>query len=117
MDDHYAAILPLRCIGLSQSNPENWKIFQSFLSHCQERKDSNPDLWNYHSEHSVEFVRDICEMKNWSEEDIHRMIGIMTVNGLDVNIGEGSDDAGELIGFYPVFSNFNQIVTFSPIPC
>ena len=107
VDDHYASILPLRCISLSQSNPEKWKIFWSFLSHCDERRDSNRDLWNYHSEHSVEFVRDICEMKNWSEEDIHKMIGIMTVNGLDVNLGEDSG-AGELIGFYPIFSNLNH---------
>ena len=45
-------------------------------------------------------------MTDISEEDIHRMIGVVSVNGLDVNVGDS--DHGELIGFYPVFSNINH---------
>ena len=33
------------------------------------------------------------------------MIGIMTTNGLDISLGKGY---GELMGFYPVFSNLNH---------
>jgi len=106
VDDHYASILPLRCIHLSQTDQKKWKTYKSFLSHSEERKKSNPDLWHYHSEHSVDFVRDICEMEEtWSEDDIHEILGIMMVNSLDISKGAGY---GELMGFYPVFSNINH---------
>ena len=57
VDDHYAAILPLRCVSLCNNDPESWRVYKSFLSHCKDRKMSNPDLWNYQKEHSVDFVR------------------------------------------------------------
>ena len=57
VDDHYAAILPLRCISLSQSHPDHWRRVSMFLSHCSERRQTHPELWQYHQEHSVDFVR------------------------------------------------------------
>ena len=57
VDDHYAAILPLRCISLARSDPESWRVYQTFLSHCEERREQNREMWNYQQEHCVEFVR------------------------------------------------------------
>ena len=105
-DDHYAAILPLRCIRLKEKDPEKWKLFQSFQSHCSERKQDNQKLWDYHEEHAVEFVRELCEYgEEVTGEEIHRMIGIMSVNSLSIELGEGY---GEEMGFYPAFSNINH---------
>ena len=64
------------------------------------------ELEDFHREHSVEFVRDVCERaEDYSDQDILTMIGIMTTNGLDISLGKGY---GELMGFYPVFSNLNH---------
>ena len=54
----------------------------------------------------MEFVRDVCERgEDYSEQDILTMIGIMNTNGLDISLGKGY---GELMGFYPLFSNLNH---------
>ena len=64
------------------------------------------ELEDFHREHCVEFVRDVCERaEDYSDQDILTMIGIMTTNGLDISLGKGY---GELMGFYPVFSNLNH---------
>ena len=87
-DDHYAAILPLRCLHLAETDSEGWASFQSFLSHQEEREREDGDLQDYHAEHSVQFVRDVCERaEDYSEQDIHRMIGIMSTNALDISLG------------------------------
>ena len=57
VDDHYAAILPLRCISLARRDPGSWRVFQNFLSHCDQRREHNREMWNYQQEHCVEFVR------------------------------------------------------------
>ena len=50
--------------------------------------------------------RDICEFRDtFSEAEIQRMIGIMSVNSLGIDLGP---DHGELMGFYPLFSNLNH---------
>ena len=46
-----------RCLSLHDNNPDGWKIYQSFLSHCDERKANNSEMWNYQHEHGVDFVR------------------------------------------------------------
>ena len=72
-DDHYAAILPLRCLALKQ-DPSKWAVFSSFLSHCEARRVSGGQLWGYHQEHSVEMLRDTLELQGEvSEEEIHRL--------------------------------------------
>lgn len=91
---------------MKEKEPEKWKLFQTFQSHCQERRSANTDLWAYHEEHGVEFVRDMCEYKEeLTGDEIHRMIGIMSVNSLEIELGEGY---GEEMGFYPAFSNINH---------
>ena len=50
--------------------------------------------------------RDICEFREtFTEAEIQRMIGIMSVNSLGLELGP---DHGELMGFYPLFSNLNH---------
>ena len=59
--------------------------------------------------------------ERWTDEDIHRMIGIMMVNSLGIDLGSKQErfwkanfyfftgkEYGELTGFYPVFSNINH---------
>ena len=41
----------------------------------------------------------------YTEEEIHRVIGIFSINSLAVELGE---DCGEEMGFYPTFSNINH---------
>ena len=104
LDDHYAAILPLRCLAL-KSDPEKWKIFNSFMSHCDGRR-KKESMWAYHQEHSVEVLRDLCELGDEvTEEELHRLIGIFSINSLAVELGPGFGEEG---AFYPNFSNINH---------
>ena len=38
-------------------DPQGWRIYQSFLSHCEARRRGQAELWAYLEEHGVEFVR------------------------------------------------------------
>ena len=113
----------LRCLHLAETDKEGWQTFQSFLSHEKERERSNKELQEYHAEHSVQFVREICERGgDYTEQELHRMIGIMSTNALDISLGivmsvmeryklltlMPGKGYGELMGFYPLFSNLNH---------
>ena len=39
-DPHYAAILPLRCLLLQQTNPSTWRQFAALHHHCDKLRDS-----------------------------------------------------------------------------
>merc|ERR1719483_154272 len=47
-DDHYASILPIRCLHLKYNDPEMWNRFTGFLGHCDEQKYFHKDMWDYH---------------------------------------------------------------------
>ena len=50
--------------------------------------------------------RDICEFReSLSDAEIQRMLGVMSVNSLGLDLGP---DHGEMMGFYPLFSNLNH---------
>ena len=105
-DDHYAAIMPLRCLNLKRTDPEMWERFLSFSGHCEEQKRMYPDLYDYHQEHSVEFLRDTCELENlYTEEEIHQVIGIMYINSVNMDMAPGH---GLGTAFYPTFANINH---------
>merc|ERR1712015_391153 len=77
----------------------------SFLSHCEGRR-ANRAQWAFLQEHSVEMVRDVCELEDEvGEEELHKIIGIFTINSLEVELEEGY---GEEMGFYPTFANINH---------
>ena len=47
-------------------------------------------------------MRDMCEYREeLTGDEIHKMIGIMSVNSLEIELGEE-------MGFYPTFSNINH---------
>ena len=105
-DDHYAAIMPLRCLHLKRNDPELWERFSRFLGHSEQQKQLYPDLFAYHQEHSVEFLRDTCELGElYSEDEIHQAIAIMYINSVNMELGPGH---GQGTAFYPTFAHMNH---------
>ena len=98
--------MPLRCLHLKHNDPEMWERFTGFLGHCKEQKSFYPDLFDYHQEHSVEFLRDTCELSDeYTEEEIHQVISIMYVNSINMEMAPGH---GLGTAFYPTFANINH---------
>ena len=105
-DDHYAMVLPLRCIALRERDPAAWALLQGLESHCSQRREVDPASWEFHTEHSVQFVREMCELEaEWTEEELHRLLGAVSVNSLALATSPGY---GKQLGLYPVFSYINH---------
>ena len=106
MDDHYACIMPLRCLALRTSDPEAWKLFSGFQSHVSLQRRLHPTVWEYHQEHCVQFIRDVLELGDqFTAEEINEAVYIMYTNSVNMELGPGH---GALTGFYPVFANMNH---------
>ena len=63
-------------------------------------------MWDFHQEHSVQFIREVLELgERWESEEISSVIYKMYTNSVNMDLGPGR---GSLTGFYPVFANLNH---------
>merc|ERR1712038_2075406 len=63
-------------------------------------------MWDFHQEHSVQFIREVLELgERWASEEISSVIYVMLTNSVNMDLGPGR---GSLTGFYPVFANLNH---------
>jgi len=105
-DDHYACIMPIRCLSLKQSNSAGWSAFMEFQGHIDLQMEHHPGMWDYHKEHCAEFLCDTLELGHmFSEEEILEAVYIMYTNSVNMDLGPGK---GPLTGFYPLFANMNH---------
>ena len=98
-DDHYACVMPLRCLALQSSDPVAWRLFSGFQSHTDLQRKHHGRMWDFHQEHSVDFLREVLELgERWSSEEIRTVIYTMYTNSVNMDLGPGR---GSLTGFYP----------------
>ncbi|XP_037915115.1 uncharacterized protein LOC119654024 [Hermetia illucens] len=72
-------IFPLRCLYLKQTNPDKWAQTIALESHNDLRKDI-PELWSRNQEKIVNQIRDDWNIKEFTDEEIHTVSGIIKVN-------------------------------------
>lgn len=92
----YESITPLRCLLLKQNMPtEGWAQLQGMEAHNEMRKQSG-SLWKRNQEVVVDRLRDLWGFKEFSEEEIHTVIGVLEVNCFE--IGQNGARARALYG-------------------
>ena len=106
LDSSHTLHLHCRCLAIRSSDPVAWELFTGFQSHLSLQRSLHPAMWDYHQEHTVQFIRDVLELADrWSEEEIQEVIYIMYTNSVNMELGPGY---GAVAGFYPVFANMNH---------
>lgn len=78
MKQIYECILPLRCLLLRDTDPKRWSILMGMESHNTVRR-KLPTLWNRNQEVIVNRLINDWGMKQFSEEEIHTICGIIEV--------------------------------------
>ncbi|GAB0100694.1 SET domain-containing protein [Sergentomyia squamirostris] len=87
MKQIYECILPLRCLLMRDTDPKRWAILMDMESHNVVRK-KIPVLWNRNQEVVVNRLRDDWGLKQFTEEEIHTICGIIEVNCFEVGHNE-----------------------------
>lgn len=79
----YEAILPLRCLLLKTHDVPRWSQLNQMEAHTPIRKNIK-SLWTRNQTQLVDRIRDEWKMKQFSEEEIHEVIGFIEVNCFEV---------------------------------
>jgi len=109
----YSFILPYRLLRLRVRDPGAWARVASLVDHIQER--ANTVEWEVETKEVVSFLRRRCFLgKEYSEEDIHRAIGICAINSVTLEPrrlfqGPAKGVSGRAI--FPTFALVNHSCT------
>ncbi|XP_065216191.1 SET domain-containing protein SmydA-8-like [Planococcus citri] len=98
----YELILPLRCILLKKNDPEKWNILINMESHLNKRTpgtEAFKEIEIIHKYLEDNFMANTTENEKISQDDFHKVCGVIEVNSLDVPF-----DVAELSALYPTFS-------------
>lgn len=79
----YEVILPLRCLLLKANDKMKWEKLQTMEAHNDIRK-LIPRLWNRNQCVIVKMIRTTWGIKDFSEEEIHTVCGILEVNSFEI---------------------------------
>ena len=92
---YYDAILPLRVLLLKYSNPKVYELVNLLMDH----NDMLDEATVKRRQTLVDFLRKSCKLaQDFSNEEVHKVLGILSVNSFVVHDG-GSDEANsDLIG-------------------
>ncbi|CAH0386416.1 unnamed protein product, partial [Bemisia tabaci] len=88
-------IVPLRCLLLKTQTPEKWDDVLSMESHDEIRKNV-PIIWQTNQTTIVEKILRAQEKSVFTEEEIHRICGILEVNAFEITVGDHG-----IRGLYP----------------
>lgn len=79
----FESILSLRCLLLKHANNEKWNKISEMESHNKIRRNI-PSLWDRNQKLVVDRIRNQWNYKEFTEEEIHTICGILEVNSFEV---------------------------------
>lgn len=79
----YEAILPLRCLLLKQHDAARWTMLNEMECHTDIRKNIKT-LWSRNQTVLVDRLRNEWNIRDFTEEEIHMVIGYIEVNCFEV---------------------------------
>jgi len=100
----YPCITPLRVLLLRRSNPDAWRVIDTFMDHDEDRESKDNQAWKLHELLVRNFVQKCLQLK-FSDNDIRRAIGIIRTNSVKLEHREG---LGEGVAVYPTYSYANH---------
>lgn len=78
----YECITPLRCLWLKEEDPAKWSSLCQMESHLERR--INTDVHEINQANVVDFIQKYLRVLSYSEEEIHRICGVIDVNGFEI---------------------------------
>lgn len=78
------ALVPLRCLILKKTNPKNYDILLN-MEHHNALRQNIPEVWNTNQENVVNRIINDWGLKEFSEDEIHTICGILEVGILEMS--------------------------------
>merc|ERR1719228_1385353 len=117
-DSQYSAISVLRLLLLMEREEMAQKtgsnivndyllcLSKSLMDHNQERKDAQPEIWQFEEDFMVNFIHEKCRLKDrFTAEEIHGANGRIMMNATSLELPE--DGYGRGAGLFPIYSMMN----------
>ena len=117
IDSNYSAISVLRLLLLLEREKEAVErgdddgagenllcLAHSLLDHNEERRQAQPQVWQFEEEFMVEFLQKTCGLDRFSSEEIHAANGRIMMNATSLELPEGF---GRGAGLFPIYSMMN----------
>ena len=119
IDGNYSAVSVLRLLLLLErereagdvgSNVERAEhllcLAQSLLHHNQERRQAQPEVWQFEEEFMVQFLQETCQLgERFSSEEIHAANGRIMMNATSLDLPD--EEYGRGAGLFPIYSMMN----------
>merc|ERR1712179_512100 len=100
----YGCVSVLRLLSLRDSDPESWARVQLLMDHDEERR-KEEDYWRMFQANVVDYMRIKGGLADtYSEEEIHRAIGILRTNAFQVEHPYMAAVGTSGKAIYPTFS-------------
>lgn len=100
----YTCISVLRLLALRDSDPDSWARVQLLMDHDTERR-KETEYWNMFQSNVVDYVRKKGGLEDtYTEEEIHRVIGILRTNAFQVEHPYMAAVGTSGKAIYPTFS-------------
>ncbi|KAJ4433467.1 hypothetical protein ANN_15770 [Periplaneta americana] len=106
---HYDAVTPLRCLLLQRRNPRKWQQILEMESHVKKRGPGT-EVFREIRDRVVTFLQENylqklsgagkegdAVLEDCSENTLHKICGVLDVNGLDIRLALGA----EVVALYP----------------
>lgn len=109
ISEEYCCIASLRLLLLLEQEKKGKfsKFVNQMMDHCEEIREENPDMWQFHQQFVVDYIRKTLKLgERFSEENIHKVLGIFTTNA--ANLDFPNEGYGRGSGLYMVYSMINH---------
>ncbi|XP_017777901.1 PREDICTED: protein msta-like [Nicrophorus vespilloides] len=83
LKENFYCIVPLRCLMLKRTDPKSYEILMKMEHHNEIRKQLT-DVWTTNQTMIVNRIISDWQMKEFSEDDVHRICGILEVNAFEI---------------------------------
>jgi len=80
-------------------------LSKSLMDHNEERRSAQPEIWQFEEEFMVKFIRQTCNLSQFSSEEIHGCNGRILMNATSLEFTD--DSYGRGAGLFPIYSMMN----------
>ena len=104
----YNAIMVLRLLWLRDNDQETWKMIDMLMDHLETQKPESK-----RKNFIVDFILNHCKLKQFSEEEIRHIIGVLDTNAYIICENPNKDT--DLQGLFPIMSILNHSCTSNTV--
>jgi hypothetical protein len=102
----YFCITPLRMLLKKSSEPLTYNRINTLIDHIEERNAASTCNVNLTQMSIIMFLSKSCNMTEFTEQEIQRMIGILRTNGMTLGLNQSRDCPG--VALYPIYCLLNH---------